>query len=186
MFVARRSGAAQVAANRDAVGARPSGVDAEPRTSSPRVQVGEVSIKPAPATWATPSPTARAGEQQGAVIEYQQVSPTAPRFYMGRGGGERSSSAALPDDSTTFSTRDEHETSMIFRHVPKRPLQRLVRRRRNARVRASEHRDSAGRRNRDGDAEPVTPSPGVLVGEVNVTLVLIVRVAPGQRARAHR
>ncbi len=40
---------------------------------------------------------------------------------------ERPSSPALHEGQYALATRDKHDTSMNFRHVHKRPVQRLVR-----------------------------------------------------------
>ncbi len=110
------------------------------------------------------------------VVDYQSAS-------WGREAGERSSSAALHDHSTSFPSQHNHEITLNFRHVDKRPLQRLVRRRRGGTVQVIANRDMAGAQNREGDAEPWTPSPEVRVGEVRGKPVLAMPIAPSAPGR---
>ena len=74
---------------------------------------------------------------------------------------------------------------MIFRHVDTRPLQRLVRRRRDGKARATANWGTAGRLNTDADAEPRTRCPHVLVREVSMIPVPIQRVMMRPTARVN-
>ncbi len=73
--------------------------------------------------------------------------------------------------------------NMVFRHVHKRPLQRLVRRRRHERAQVRANRTQAGVRNMSVDAEPSKPSQLVQIGEVSGIAVPAVWLTPSLEAR---
>ncbi len=102
------------------------GVDAEPCTPSPRVQVGEVNRQPARVGRVMPSLAVRVRVQHGASFQDDREPRMNTPFCLGLNGGERSSSPAPHEAKYVVCYAVQVFVIANFRHVLRRQVQRLV------------------------------------------------------------